>query len=137
MKVGAERVALQVAVGMACLVPILAGGAGMAWGPAFIGGVPTPVPTDLDSHFRYLSGLLLAIGIGFVTCIPRIDGNGRRSRLLGSLGRGGGVGWALSLLAVGLPGQGHLLALGMELGVTPLLMLWQRRIERGRPQRQD
>jgi len=121
---------LRAAVLLACLVPILAGGAGVLWGPEFL-GVPVPVPPDLDSHLRYLSGLLLAIGLGFVACIPRIEEKGARFRLLGAIVLVGGLGRALSLLEVGLPGLGHRLALGMELGVTPLLILWQWRIERG------
>jgi hypothetical protein len=128
-----ERLLLQLAVAVASLVPILAGGAVLWRGAEFIGGVAIPVPTDLDSHFRYLSGLLLAIGIGFATCIAGIEEKGRRFRLLGAIILVGGFGRALSLLDVGPPGLGHRLALGMELGVTPLLLLWQWRIERGRP----
>jgi hypothetical protein len=126
-----ERLLLQLAVGIATLVPILAGGAGILLGAEFIRGVPIPVPPDLDSHFRYLSGLLLAIGVGFVTCIPRIEEKGARFRLLGAVVLVGGLGRALSLFEVGVPGLGHRLALGMELGVTPLLLLWQWRIEAG------
>ena len=42
----------------------------------------------------------------------------------------GGLARLGSLLAVGAPGIEHQLALGMELGVVPLLMVWQARIER-------
>ena len=129
-----EKLLLQVAVGLGSLVPILAGGAGIWWGPEFLRGSPAPVPADLDSHFRYLSGLLLGIGLSFLSCIPGIEGKGARFRLLGAIVLVGGLGRALSLLDVGLPGQGHRLALGMELVTMPLLMLWQWRIaRRGRP----
>jgi hypothetical protein len=52
-----SRRALQIAVALCSLVPITAGGAGMLLGPALVASIGTH---DLDSHFRYLSGLLLA-----------------------------------------------------------------------------
>jgi uncharacterized BrkB/YihY/UPF0761 family membrane protein len=125
-----ERRLLQLAIAVGSLVPLLAGGAGMLLGPGMLSGVAPPVPPDLDSHMRYLSGLLFAIGIGFVSCIPRIEDRGVRFQLLGALVLVGGVGRACSLIDIGLPGLGHRLALGMELGTVPILMLWQWRIAR-------
>jgi hypothetical protein len=132
MKGTMERRALQAAMLLGSLVPLLAGGAGMLHGLAMVGGVSGEVPANLDSHFRYLSGLLCGLGIGFASCIPHVETKGRRFRLLGAVVLVGGVGRAVSLLAVGQPGLAHQLALGMELGVMPLLMLWQWRVERGR-----
>ena len=125
-----ERRLLQVAVSAGCLVSIGAGAAGIVSGGAFLKGVEAPVPVDLDSHFRYLSGLLLAIGVGFAACIPGIE---RRTGLFGALGAiviVGGVARSSSLLVAGVPSAGHLVGLGMELGVVPLLLLWQRRVSR-------
>jgi uncharacterized BrkB/YihY/UPF0761 family membrane protein len=130
MDFATERRLLQVAVGIGCLVPLLAGGTGMLWGAGIVRGVPNPPPADLDSHMRYLSGLLFGIGIGFLTCIPRIEEKGHRFRLLGAIVLAGGAGRALSLLGLGLPGLEHRLALGMELGTVPILMLWQWRLAR-------
>jgi uncharacterized BrkB/YihY/UPF0761 family membrane protein len=129
MDLATERRLLQIAIGIGCLVPILAGGAGMLWGPQ-IGEASGPVPADLDSHMRYLSGLLFAIGIGFASCIPKIEERSARFRLLGAIVLIGGAGRAFSLFDVGLPGLGHRLALGMELGTVPMLMLWQWRVAR-------
>jgi hypothetical protein len=42
----------------------------------------------------------------------------------------GGLGRLLSFAESGPPGTDHLLALAMELGVVPLLILWQARVER-------
>jgi|GEM_PF-165943 len=130
MDFATERRLLQVAIGIGSLVPLLAGGTGMLWGAELVRGVPSPPPADLDSHMRYLSGLLFAIGIGFVTCIPAIEEKGQRFRLLGAIVLVGGAGRALSLLGVGLPGLEHRLALGMELGTVPVLLLWQWRVAR-------
>jgi len=37
----------------------------------------------------------------------------------------GGLSRTVSLIAVGVPSKGHLFAFAMELGVVPLLLLWQ------------
>lgn len=126
----AERRALQAVVAIACLVPLAIGGISVARGPGWLGHAPV-VPTDLDSQFRYVSGIFLALGGGFVTCIPAIERKGARFRLLGLLVVAGGLSRALSWATVGAPSAGHQLGLVMELGVVPLLMLWQARIARG------
>jgi hypothetical protein len=122
-----ERHALQVVVALGCLVPIGAGAAGVMLGPRIVdSGVVGSA--DLDSHFRYLSGLLLAIGCGFVSTIPNIERKGDRFRLLTGVVVLGGVGRLVSLLAIGIASPAMVAALVMELLVTPLLALWQRRV---------
>ena len=124
-----EKRLLQVIVGFACLLPLVVGGQGVLQGPAPFGHL-VDVPRDLDSHFRYISGIFFATGLGFLSCIARIETKGERFRLLGGLIVVGGLARALSLVAVGAPSTGHLLGLGMETVVVPLLMLWQARIAR-------
>ena len=123
-----ERRLLQIAVAAGCVVPLLAGGSGMIEGPAFLRGVASPAPPDLDSHFRYLSGLLFAIGIAFASCIPGIERKTARFRLLALLVFVGGLGRLLGLAMSGVPGTGHVFGLVMELGAVPLLVLWQARV---------
>ena len=123
-----ERRALQAAVGLACVVPLTVGAAGVLRGPDWLTGVASPVPADLDSHFRYLSGIFLAAGIGFASCVPAIEARGPRFQLLGALVVAGGLARLGSLASVGMPSAGHVAGLAMELGVVPLLMLWQRRV---------
>lgn len=130
MTVSAERRLLQAAIALACLVPLTMGALSLVEGPAVLRGISDPVPTDLDSHFRYLSGLLLAIGLGFASCIPAIERRGGRFRLLGAIVVAGALGRLLSLADAGVPGSGHLFALVMELAVVPSLMLWQARLAR-------
>ena len=74
---------------------------------------------DLDSHFRYLSGLLLAIGIGYASTVLHIETQEYRFRLLTACVVLGGVGRLISLLLVGAPSQSMLGALIMELLVAP------------------
>ena len=119
-----EKRLLQAVIALACLLPLIVGGQGVLYGPAPFWHL-TDVPRDLDSHFRYISGIFFATGLGFVSCIPAIDRKGPRFRLLGSLIVVGGVSRGISLLAVGVPSQGHVLGLAMETIVVPLLMLWQ------------
>ena len=127
----AERRMLQGAVALACIVPLAIGALGVIRGPAMLHGVEG-VPADLDSHFRYLSGLLFGLGLGFVSCIGKIERRGLRFRLLGAIVVAGGVGRLVSLADAGVPGTGHLFGLAMELGVVPLLMLWQAGLARRR-----
>ncbi len=119
-----EKRLLQVVIAVACLLPLIVGGQGVLHGPAPFGH-PSEVPRDLDSHFRYISGIFFATGLGFVSCIPDIARKGPRFRLLGGLIFVGGLSRGISLLMVGVPSQGHVLGLGMETIVVPLLMLWQ------------
>lgn len=125
-----EKRALQFAVTLACVVPLLGGGGGVVFGPGMLNG-PTVWPADADSHFRYLSGLLLAIGLIFLASVPGIERHGGRVRLLTLLVVLGGLARLLSLLAVGQPSPVMLAALAMELAVTPALAVWQARVARG------
>lgn len=130
MRLKQETYLLQAAIVVGSLVPLFTGASGILTGPDFLRGVPAPAPPDLDSHVRYLSGLLFGIGIAFLTCIPKVQNMGARFQMLGGIVVLGGAGRLLSLAQVGSPGTPHLWALGMELIVVPLLLLWQVRIAR-------
>jgi len=125
MRLRGERTLLQAAVALACLVPLAASAVGIVRGAAWL--QPDPA-TDLDSHFRYLSGIFLVMGIAFLTCIPAIESKTARFRLLGAMVVGGGLARLVSLGQVGEPSSGHVLGLCIELIVVPLLVAWQTRI---------
>jgi len=125
-----ERRLLQIATGLACLVSLGMGGLSIARGPDVLQGISAPVPVDLDSHYRYLSGLLLGIGLAFIASIPTIERRAELFRTLGFLIVIGGMGRLLSLIFTGMPSAGHLFGLVMELGVTPLIVAWQARLAR-------
>jgi hypothetical protein len=124
-----SKLLLQVTVTVCSLVPILAGGAGVVLGPALVGGGGGE-GHDPDSHFRYLSGLLLGIGIAYAASVPGIERHRTRFLLLGSIVVAGGLGRLLSLILIGVPSPVMLAALAMELVVTPLLTYWQGRVAR-------
>jgi hypothetical protein len=123
-----EKRVLQAVIALACLLPLTVGGAGVLHGPAAF-HLPDP-PRDLDSHFRYISGIFFATGLGFLSCVPAIERQGPRFRLLGALIVVGGLSRGLGLIEGGAPSTGHLLGLVMETVVVPLLMLWQWRFAR-------
>jgi hypothetical protein len=93
-------------------------------------GVGGGAPVDLDSHFRYLSGLLLGIGLAFAWCVPAIERRTLLFRTLGLIAILGGLARLLGLIERGVPGPGHVFGLAMELGTVPLLLLWQARVAR-------
>ena len=125
----AEKRLLQAAMVLTLLLPLTAAIESLLVGPRFLGHPPV-VPRDLDSHFRYLSGLFLGMLLWFASCIPAIERRGERLRLLGAMVILGGLGRAASLGIVGVPSTGHVIGLGIELGITPLLLLWQARLAR-------
>jgi hypothetical protein len=115
------------AIRLAALVPVLAGAAGALTGAGFLG---EPAGPATGSHMRYLSGLLLALGAAAAWCAGDLR---RRAGVFDSLCAAvavGGVARLGGVAAEGLPPLPHLLALGMELGVTPALWLWSRRVPR-------
>lgn len=130
MTAEAERRALQICIGFACLVPVLAGLSGIFESATGMRGVEGAVPVDLDSHFRYLSGLLLGIGICFAACIAHVEKKSGLFRALGFIVVVGGMARLVSLIQAGMPGAGHQFGLAMELGVVPLLVIWQARVAR-------
>ena len=107
------------------LVPVAAGLYGVLFGHALTGDA---VSVSADSHFRYLSGLLLAIGLVFWSTIPAIETKTGRFRLLTLVVVLGGLGRLVGLLLTGIPSLFMLGGLLMELVVTPVLCLWQTRI---------
>ena len=124
-----ERRLFQITVLAATIVPITAGARGALIGPAMIQGA-LPTPSDLDSHFRYLSGLLLGIGLAFVWAVPRFEQRSGIFRTLGLIVILGGLSRLLGAIEQGAPGTAHRFALVMELVVVPLLLLWLGRLER-------
>jgi hypothetical protein len=127
MSPAAEKRLLQAVMAITLLLPATAAILGVTRGPGWLGHVPV-VPTDLDSHFRYVSGLFLAMLCLWASCIPGVERKTARIRLLGLMVVTGGLARLASLVLVGVPSAGHLVGLGIELVETPLILLWQARI---------
>jgi hypothetical protein len=124
----AEKRLLQAAIVVVLLVPLAGSLQGVLRGPEAL--QPAADGVTLDSHYRYLSGLLLAMAVLFLSCVPDIERKRARMRLLAIFPITGGLARLFSLAVAGVPGTMHLAALGIELGVLPLLLLWQARVAR-------
>lgn len=126
-----ERRLLQAAVALGSLSPLVFGLEGVILGPAMLIGVePGESPADLVSHYRYLSGLFLGLGLMLLSCVPRIEA--RTARLRWAVGAIvlGGAGRLIGILVGDAPSAAHLVGLGAELLLTPALVLWQARVAR-------
>ena len=121
-----EHRALQIAVAVAGLVPVMAGAVG-AFNPGLLA---LAGPASALTHAGYLSGLLLGLGLAFWSLIPSIEKQGRLFGLLAAIVMLGGVARLALALKLGVRDLSVLLPLVMELGVTPALWAWQRRIAR-------
>jgi hypothetical protein len=121
------KTALQIVVAVLAATPVLVGLEGVLSGPEFL-HVVQPWPVDLDSHFRFLSGFFLAIGIAWYSCVPDIETKTERFRLLASCTFAGGLARLASLFAVGAPSLGHIAGLCIELLAVPALVWWQGRV---------
>jgi hypothetical protein len=122
-----EKRLLQVALAIVSLIPISAGLAGVLQGPKFF---QLFASVTADSHMRYLSGLLLGIGVLVWTIIPKVEKRGEALGALTLIVAVGGLSRLYSLITVGQPNTVMTCALFVELGVTPALYLWQRRVAR-------
>lgn len=92
-----ERRVLQTTIGVACLVPLSGGLLGIAQGASVMGHANE---VSLDSHIRYLSGLLLGIGLGFASTIPAIERHSDRFAMLATFVIIGGLARLYGVLAI-------------------------------------
>ena len=115
-----ERRTLQILILIAALLPVVGG----LWGIT----QPATHGAWADNHHRYLSGLLLAIGLGFWSAVPEIETMTARMRMLTALVVIGGLARLSGLIAGDTLTLPVVAALTMELCVTPLLCLWQTRM---------
>ena len=120
-----ERRLLQQAVGIGAVIPFSAGLYGVLFGPALTG---TVMSVSGESHYRYLSGLLVGIGLCFWSTLPSIEIRTGRFRLLTLLVVIGGLGRLIGLGLTGLPSLFMIGGLIVELIVAPVLCLWQTRV---------
>jgi hypothetical protein len=122
-----ERKLLQIALALAGLVLALFGLAGVFFGADF---------TDLsgnvvmDSYFRFLKGMLLAIGLVYWSAVPDVERHGERIALVTFILVLGAVPRLMAVIGHGVPTIGIIISLAGELIFAPLLWLWQRHVAR-------
>ena len=120
-----EKRALQIAVAVAGIVPVGAGLLGALRPELLLDGLPSAM-----THAAYLSGLLMGIGLGFWWLIPTIERRGPIFGLLAAVIVLGGLARLLTAVRLDSWSLSVILPLVMELGVTPALWWWQRRVAR-------
>jgi hypothetical protein len=119
-----SRKLLQVSIFILTLLPLVFGLLGLAGGIArFSPGAPN-ISADLDSQYRFLSGLYLGIAVLGWWLIPRIEKEATIFRILCAAIFTGGIGRILSWFALGEPGGRFQIVLIAEL-LFPLLSVWQ------------
>jgi hypothetical protein len=82
----------------------------------------------LDSYVRFGKGVLLAIGLVYWSCIPRVELCGDRISLVTFILALGTLSRLFSAVGHGVPTLGIVANLIAGLILVPLLWLWQRRI---------
>jgi hypothetical protein len=120
-----ERKLLQQTVAVVATIPVAVGLYGVLFGQALTGDA---VSISAESHFRYLSGMLLGIGLCYWSTLPGIEAKTGRFRLLTLIVVIGGLGRLVGLALTGLPSFFMLGGLIVELFVAPVLCLWQTRV---------
>jgi Domain of unknown function (DUF4345) len=121
-----EKRTLQQVVAVAATVPVLAGLFGVLFGHGITGDQNPSF--SADSHFRFLSGILLGIGLCFWSTIPSIEEKTTFFRFLTLIIVLGGLARLLGLWITGIPSFFMIAALVLELILTPALCLWQTRV---------
>lgn len=120
-----ERKLLQQSVAIVATLPVATGLYGVLFGQALTGDA---VSISAESHFRFMSGLLLGIGLCFWSTLPKIEEKTGRFRLLTLLVVIGGLSRLIGLALTGLPSLFMIGGLIIELIVAPVLCLWQTRV---------
>lgn len=120
-----ERLFLQIATAFSALILLGLGTAGMVLGVQFLHGAGT-VP--VDNYFRFLSGVIAAMGLVFLVSIPRVERYRERFAILTLAIVLGGFAHLYSVSLHGVPSIGTLFGLFMELVYAPLLWLLQRHV---------
>ena len=102
--------------------------AGVLGGPHFF--ELSSASISADSHMRYLSGLLLGIGILALSIIPHVERHAERMGALTLVVFVGGLSRLWSLIEVGQPNSVMTAARFVELLLTPALCFWVWRVAR-------
>lgn len=120
-----ERFILQVMTAFGGLVLLAIGLSGMLLGVYFLHGAGT-IP--VDNHFRFMSGVIAAIGFVFLCSLRHVERHRDRFAILTFAIVVGGVAHLYSVLLHGVPSVGTIFGLFMELIYAPLLWLLQRHL---------
>ncbi|MFN3225615.1 MAG: DUF4345 domain-containing protein [Hyphomicrobiales bacterium] len=122
--------AFRITVAVLALIPISAGAAGVVYGLSFPGFDVSVANPDSQSHFRFLSGIFLAMGLAYWSVALEIGNWLQRFQLLATVTFIGGLARLVSLASDSAPSIGHQIGLGMELIAVPLFLFWSVHLRR-------
>jgi len=120
-----ERRLLQIAIFLGGLVPILIGLAGVSLGVRFISLDDNP---EMDGAVRFLSGVLLAVGVQYWISIPHIERHETQFSVLTFIIVFGALTRLTALFFGGVPNLGTVFISLVALVYVPMLWMWQRRL---------
>ncbi len=119
---------LQTVLAVLGMIPLLISALGITQGTARFLPASAITP-DFDSHYRYITGYYLSLGLIALWVIPNIERHQSLFRIICFSVFMGGVGRAISIMQVGVPNPLTLFIMGWEL-CFPLLLFWQNKIIR-------
>lgn len=122
-----SKLALQIVMGLVSLVPIGGGIRGI------IEGAPKGMPLHFEAvsavtaEFRFLSTVWLVAGLVILWIIPRVEKETGAFRVVGAAIILGGLSRIISLASLGPfhDDSSLYIFMGLEIGLTPLLLIWQ------------
>ena len=120
-----ERKLLQMAVAVAGFAGVTLGLTGVLFGTLY---ADLSGDVVLDSYVRFGKGVLLAIGLVYWSCIPKVEQRADRISLVTIILVFGTLSRLLSVVGHGVPTLGIVLNLIAGLILVPLLWLWQRHV---------
>jgi hypothetical protein len=119
---------LQITLAVLSVIPILVGTVGIALGISRWLPADTVTP-EFDSHYRYIAGYYVSLGMLALWMIPRIEKHRSLFRIICASVFIGGIGRVFSILQVGLPNSTVLFFTVFEL-CFPLFLFWQAKLPR-------
>ncbi|WP_394693657.1 DUF4345 domain-containing protein [Hyphobacterium sp.] len=119
---------LQIFLAVFSLAPLYFGVTGVLFGAAGHMSAEAVTP-DLDSQFRYLSGLYIGFAALIWWFIPNVDRHVWLFRLMTLAVFLGGLSRLYSYLTVGAPGPELVAGIAIEIAL-PLIIIWQTAVAR-------
>lgn len=119
---------LQISLGVFSLIPVIFAVLGFLYGAGRLS--PDGVAPELDNQYRYFSGMYLMASFLIWFIIPQIERHGRLLAIVSAAIFIGGLGRVVSTMTAGQPAQDQVVAMGIELVVPVIFVLWQRMVAR-------